>query len=111
MLADGAGLSARHFARRFIEHAGVSPKLFARIVRFQAAIETKALSTGTSWTKIAHNFGYYDQMHMIHDFEQLAGGSPKEMLTHLETVFVEPIRQIRCNAIAPAAVSNARLTL
>jgi transcriptional regulator GlxA family with amidase domain len=110
-LAHGAGLSARHFTRRFIEHTGVSPKLFARIVRFQAALETKALCAGKSWTEIALNLGYYDQMHMIHDFERLAGGSPKEMLTHLEAVFVEPIRQIRSNAIAAASVSNARLTL
>jgi len=94
MLADGVGLSARHFAPRFSEHAGMSPKLFARIVGFQAALGTKAFCTGTSWTEIAHNFGYCDQMHMIHDFEQLAGGSLKEMLAHLETVFVEPIK---CN--------------
>jgi AraC-like DNA-binding protein len=111
MLADGVGLSARHFARRFLEHAGVSPKLFARIVRFQAALETKALCTGKSWTEIAHNFGYYDQMHMIHDFKQLAGGSPKEMLAHLEAVFVEPIRQIRSNSVTAVGVSDARLTL
>lgn len=85
-LADGTGLSSRHFTRRFIEHTGVSPKLLARIVRFQASLETKALCPGKSWTEIAHQFGYYDQMHMIHDFGQLAGGSPKEMLTHMETV-------------------------
>jgi hypothetical protein len=48
---------------------------------------------------------------MIHDFEQLAGGSPKEMLTHLETVFVEQIRQIRSNTAAAVSVSNARLML
>jgi methylphosphotriester-DNA--protein-cysteine methyltransferase len=110
-LAHGTGLSTRHFTRRFVEHTGVSPKLFARIVRFQTALETKALWYGKSWTEIALNLGYYDQMHMIHDFEGLAGGSPKEMLAHLEAVFVEPIRQIRSSAMAAANVSNARLTL
>lgn len=109
-LADGAGLSDRHFARRFTEQTGVGPKLFARIVRFQAALESKALGR-KAWTNIAHDFGYYYQMHMVHDFEQLAGGSPKEMLGHLETVFVEPIRQVRRNTITAAAVSGARLTL
>ena len=110
-LADGMGLSSRHFGRRFIERAGVSPKLFAKLVRFQAALEIKALCTGKSWTEIAHRFGYYDQMHMIHNFEQLAGGSPKELLAHLEAVFVDPIRQIRSHATPRVAIPNSRLTL
>jgi hypothetical protein len=50
-------------------------------------------------------------MHMIHDFGQLAGGSAKEMLTHMETVFVEPIRQVRSNELLAPSVANARLTL
>jgi len=62
-------------------------------------------------TEIALDLGYYDQMHMIHDFEQLAGGSPKQMLAHLETVFLEPIWQVRSHAIDAASVSNAKLTL
>jgi len=90
-LAHQAGLSVRHFTRLFLQQTGVSPKRFARIVRFQAALENKALSARKSWTEIAVDLGYYDQMHMIHDFEQLAGASPKQMLAHLETVFVEPI--------------------
>ncbi len=108
-LADHTGLSARHFTRLFTEHTGMGPKLFARILRFQAALERKVLCTGKSWTEIAHHFGYHDQMHMIHDFEQLGGGSPKQMLNHVETVFVEPIRQVRSHAMPAATVSNARL--
>ncbi|MBV8828860.1 MAG: hypothetical protein JO217_01145 [Acidobacteriaceae bacterium] len=87
------------------------PKLFARITRFQAPLENKALHPGRTWTEVAHNFGYFDQMHMIHDFEQLAGGSPKEMLTHVETVFVEQISQIRSDAVAAAYACDARLAL
>ncbi|MDQ6663106.1 MAG: helix-turn-helix domain-containing protein [Acidobacteriota bacterium] len=110
-LSDGAGLSPRHFARRFIDYMGMRPKLFARIVRFQAALESKALHSGKTWTEVAHDFGYFDQMHLIHDFALLAGGSPKEMLTHLETVFVEEIRRIRSNAVEAVAASDRRLTL
>jgi AraC-like DNA-binding protein len=110
-LADAMGVSPRQLARRFMDSVGISPKLFARIVRFQAALESKALHAGKSWTEIAHEFGYFDQMHMIHDFEQLAGGSPKEIFTHLEAVFVEQIRQIRSQAVAAASVPKARLML
>jgi len=31
-------------------------------------LDTKARSLGKSWTKVAHEFGYYDQMHMVHDW-------------------------------------------
>jgi AraC-like DNA-binding protein len=29
-----------------------------------------------AWTDIAHDLGYYDQMHMVHDFRIFAGESP-----------------------------------
>lgn len=102
-LADSAGLSGRHFARRFIEQLGVRPKLFARVVRFQAALEAKALHAEKSWSEIALDFGYFDQMHMVHDFDQLAGGTPTEMLAQLEAVFVDEIRQVRSGSIEKTA--------
>jgi AraC-like DNA-binding protein len=62
-LAEAAGVSPRHLARRFIDSVGMRPKLFARVVRFQAALGSKALHSGKSWTEVAHEFGYFDQMH------------------------------------------------
>jgi hypothetical protein len=32
---------------------------------------------------VAHNFGYHDQMHMIHDFEKLGGDAPAKFLMQL----------------------------
>jgi hypothetical protein len=81
----------------------VRPKLFARIARFEAALEHKACFATKSWTEIAHEFGYYDQMHMVHDFGEFTGGTPTEILTQLEAVFVEPIKQMRLSAAAKAA--------
>ncbi len=110
-LADGAGLSPRHFTRRFMDHMAIRPKLFTRIVRFQAALESKALHPGKSWTEVAQDFGYFDQMHLIHDFEQLAAGSPKQLLVHLERNFLDEIRRIHLNARAAQSASDARLML
>ncbi len=94
-LADTAGMSMRQFQRRFAEEVGMRPKLFARIARFEAALTDKARSTAKSWTDVAHEFGYYDQMHMVHDFAEFTGGTPTETLQELETVFVEQIRTLR----------------
>jgi AraC-like DNA-binding protein len=82
-LAQDAGLSVRQFERRFTSVLGISPKVYARILRFEAVLHRKSV-TGQNWTTIAHDLGYHDQMHMIHDFGSLCGESPKSLTPHLE---------------------------
>lgn len=110
-MADSAGLSSRQFTRRFIHQVGMRPKLFARIARFEAALEHKASLSAKSWTEVAHEFGYYDQMHMVHDFAEFACGTPGQTLNQLEAVFVEPIKQMRLSANAGNPVHRPRLIL
>jgi AraC-like DNA-binding protein len=97
-LAHAAGLSVRQFERRFLQQVGLPPKLYARIARFEAALERKAKSVSSSWTYVAHELGYHDQMHMIHDFAELSGDTPTNFLAHLKTVHqahLEPARSSR----------------
>ena len=75
-LADLHGLGLRQFERRFKQGTGLSPKAFSRVARFQAALDAKAASPKRTWLDIAHSFGYYDQMHMVHDFESLGRKIP-----------------------------------
>jgi AraC-like DNA-binding protein len=82
-LALHSGLSIRHFERRFLSDIGMTPKLFARITRFQMALDTKLHFPSRTWLTIAHDFGYHDQMHMIRDFEGLGGASPEHVLADL----------------------------
>ena len=86
-VAHGTGLSMRSFQRQFQEHVGVSAKLFSRIVRFEAALKTKAGFPHVSWMQMAHKFGYTDQMHMIHDFRQLSGSTPAKILEKASPLF------------------------
>jgi AraC-like DNA-binding protein len=79
-------LSLRHFERLFRESVGMSPKVFARIARFQAAIDSKLANPARTWLDIAHSFGYYDQMHMIHDFERLGHNTPTQLLIQMGDV-------------------------
>jgi AraC-like DNA-binding protein len=76
-LAREHGVSARHFERKFKEFAGLNPKLYARVVRFQAATQHK-LDGVRDLTEIAYACGYYDQSHFINDFRQFSGYTPKE---------------------------------
>jgi len=110
-LANRAGLSMRQFERRFIQQVGMRPKLFARIARFEAALDTKACSATKSWTDVAHEFGYYDQMHMVHDFGEFTDKTPTETLIQLETVFVEQIKTMRSAGLSAKPTSSSRLIL
>jgi len=76
-LAKGHSLSTRQFERRFKELAGLSPKLYSRVVRFQSATQHK-LAGGRDLTEIAYECGYFDQSHFINDFRQFSGYTPKE---------------------------------
>jgi len=84
-LVATSGWTVRHFERRFLEQIGVAPKLYARIVRLNQALGIKLASPETTWTQIAHDLCYYDQMHMIHEFQQLAGDSPAVFVARVKS--------------------------
>jgi transcriptional regulator GlxA family with amidase domain len=88
-LARRAGIETRQLERRFRYEIGISPKLYARIVRFEAALRFKAATPAMRWTDIAHALHYHDQMHMVHDFNQLSGDSPNAIGGQLD-MFVQP---------------------
>jgi AraC-like DNA-binding protein len=108
-LAHDAGLSVRQFERCFAQQVGAHPKLYARIVRFESALDRKARSPNKSWTEVAQESGYYDQMHMIHDFGDFTGGTPSTILADLEVLFRERIDAIRAGRISANGRSDLEL--
>ena len=74
-LAVDAGLSSRQLERRFLREIGLGPKLLGRIIRFQQVF--RAVEQGQSaWATLAIECGYYDQAHLIRDFNQFAQQTP-----------------------------------
>jgi AraC-like DNA-binding protein len=82
-IARHYGVSVRQFERQFIQQVGVRPKSFARVARFQCALDAKVANPARTWLDIAVTFGYADQMHLIHDFKQMSGNAPQALLTIL----------------------------
>lgn len=76
-LPDTACLSMRQFQRQFTQHAGLTPKLFSRLVRFENATQYYG-NTLAPLSEIAHDCGYYDQSHFAGEFRELTGISPKD---------------------------------
>jgi len=80
-MAKDAGVSGRQLERRFLREVGIGPKLFCRILRFQQVFRAFE-QTDAGWAAVAADCGYYDQAHLIRDFQQFAGQTPSVLLTH-----------------------------
>lgn len=79
-LANYACMSMRNFERLFTYETGMSPKLLCCISRFNNALETKLSHPNITWTDLAHQSGYFDQMHLIKDFKRFCGEAPASLL-------------------------------
>jgi AraC-like DNA-binding protein len=77
-VVDRIGLSSRRFIQLFEQQVGLTPKLFSRVRRFQAAVERVESLERPDWSAVAHACGYFDQAHFIHDFREFAGMTPTE---------------------------------
>jgi AraC-like DNA-binding protein len=90
-LAREAGLSTRQLERRFLEQIGMSPRMYARVARFEAALRLKRETPGLRWTRIAHELGFHDQMHMLRDFRKLSGATPSSAAITLDPLVKDEI--------------------
>jgi AraC-like DNA-binding protein len=74
--ASIACMSVRQLERKCIERVGMTPKTFARIIRFSKAYRLRESRPELAWSAIAGEAGYFDQMHMIKDFKKFTGSTP-----------------------------------
>lgn len=79
-LAERAGLGVRQFQRQFTRQVGLSPKLYARTVRFEAALTLHRRAPARSWTDIVHEAGYFDQAHFVRECRALTGAPPSRFI-------------------------------
>lgn len=91
---EATGLGPRQFQRRFKAIMGIGPKRFQRLARFYRLVRQKALSPGSTYLPQALDLGFYDQAHVIHDFQTITGHSPREFFRELQrrTHFYNPSR-------------------
>lgn len=82
-VADELGVSDRHLRRMFREAFGIGPKTFARLARFQRALSVAREDERAAWATIAADAGYYDQAHLIAEFQAIAGAPPRALLDEL----------------------------
>jgi AraC-like DNA-binding protein len=94
-LASSVGVTTRHLQRRFADRVGVSPKVLARILRFQNTLRHRTASTPIEWARVAIDCGYADQSHLIREYAVFAGETPASLLAaegELSSYFTAPHR-------------------
>lgn len=89
-LAREAGYSLRSIDRFFRAAFGVSPKFYARIIRFQRALTTLARQPEANLPNLALACGYYDQPHFAKEFSAFAGEAPGRYVDYLQSKRAAP---------------------
>lgn len=79
-LAREADVTRKHIASVFRREVGITPKALARLHRFKSVLELMAGKKSIPWTELATHCGYYDQSHLIRDFQTYTGYSPGEFI-------------------------------
>ncbi len=79
-VADMIGMSLRHLRRHVHDSTGVSPKAYARVVRFVSSMLMADTAPAPVWADIALRGGYADQSHFIRDTIALTSLTPTELL-------------------------------
>lgn len=80
-LEDKFRISRRWLEKQFLVQVGVSPKEYARVTRFTALLNQVFSDPSVSLNILLDDFGYYDQSHLIKDFNAFTGQTPLAYLT------------------------------
>jgi AraC-like DNA-binding protein len=75
-VVDRIGMTASGFIRHFTARIGLTPKRFARVRRFRRVLDAIDAGRRVDWAGVAAACGYFDQAHLIRDFQAFAGVSP-----------------------------------
>lgn len=85
-VAAALGLGERRLNRAFDRCVGLSPKGFARVMRFREVYQQIQRGEALSWTRMAGDAGYADQPHLIREFQALAGLTPAQYVAERQSV-------------------------
>lgn len=65
----------RYIQQLFQKYVGLSPKFFARIIRFSRIFQL-IKENSRDWADVVYEAGYYDQSHFIRNFKAFTGEDP-----------------------------------
>ena len=75
-VTEQLAMTPARFIRRFSKMVGLTPKRFARVLRFQRVLDAASRGQRIDWARVAVDCGYFDQAHLIHEFREFSGMKP-----------------------------------
>jgi AraC-like DNA-binding protein len=88
------GITRQGLAKGFRNRVGISPKMLARILRMRMVLNHihRSQQRPIRWRDVAQWAGYYDQAHMINEFQELSGLTPQQAIdNNANPVSISPI--------------------
>ena len=73
------GISERGLLKACMRDLGMTTHTVLSVVRLKRALNLAQASSSLGWARIAVASGYYDQSHMIADFQKLLGNTPGQL--------------------------------
>ena len=84
-VARDVGWSERHLSAQFTREIGLRPKMAARVIRFHRARHVLQHNVGAGRPNVAGvaaECGYFDQAHLVRDWQQFTGLAPTDWIAH-----------------------------
>lgn len=78
LLSESLYTTPKTLERKFSHYIGKSTKQVIKLMRFQDVLSDFKPSRIMNLSEFAHQKGYFDQSHFIHDFKSYTGYTPKE---------------------------------
>ena len=90
-ITERLGWTRKRLVRAFRDEVGIPPKILARILRFQRALNEIGSRKVVNISLLAADCGYSDQSHLIRDFKTFSGWTPVELARYYSpaTGFIE----------------------
>jgi len=70
--------------RIFRDYIGISPKLYARMVRFENIHNELRACKTPDWMDIVTRYNFFDQSHLVKEFKFFSGTTPNEFLSKID---------------------------
>ncbi len=78
--STNASIGQRRLEQYYRSKIGISPKLFQRINRFNAIVDSLIFEKNPNLTKFTYKHGFFDQSHLIKAFKKFTGHAPTSFL-------------------------------
>lgn len=75
-VAAAVGVGERRLQQIFHARIGLTPRAWGRLARLHACLRALRRRTAQRWSELAVDTGFYDQSHLINEFQSLCGLTP-----------------------------------